>query len=196
MTPFITRTKFTVSSNKMSARDEAVKNKSKNNFKSTIQKRKRLNQRRPNSLPWSLNTQTSGRRKTKVENGKGFENHSPGTTALTPPVSPPYNLQNGHPSGVSLYYSDAPSESCMDYQPVATNVTTSGGNPSPEAIDDLVSEHFRNCGVNPSSSDREPVEYGDMLHCNEQEHFARCRLENRFTLGHQVRIVRFITKIV
>ena len=184
MTPFITKTKFTVSSNKSPSMKETIK--SNNNIKPGIHKKKSRNQQRQNSLLWSQNNSTGGRRrKTKPENGKSFENHSPGTIALTPPVSPLYN--NLHTSGFALHYTDPEPESLMSCQADEGQTIWSNGNPSSEAIDDLVSEHFRNCGVNPLCS--ETVGYNETFHYGEPEPFsAHDRLDGKYTLSHQVRI--------
>ena len=88
-----------------------------------------------------------------MDDASEYENHSPGTTALTPPVSPLYSLQRGQPAtNVSqLYYSEQLStEDIVDFHGYGRESVAI--QPSQETIDDLVSEHFRNCGVNPSSS--------------------------------------------
>jgi hypothetical protein len=103
-----------------------------------------------------------------VDDTGEYENHSPGTTALTPPVSPSYTLQQSS-KNVSLYYSEQQAtEEILDFYAYEKEPASVSMQPSQETIDDLVSEHFRNCGVNPSSSSATTYNQGFADH----EHFA------------------------
>ena len=101
---------------------------------------------------------------------------------MTPPVSPLCNLHSGQPSNsVSWYYSDAPLEA-MDFNEFEAITSPRAVQPSHEAIDDLVSEHFRNCGVNPDTTGS--AEYDDVF--RDQEHYAFDHVTNRHSVMHQV----------
>ncbi len=119
-----------------------------------------------------------------MSDARDYKNHSPGTTALTPPVSPLYNLQHGQSSaGVALYYSEQqPTEEIMDFYGYERIQGSVAVQPSPETIDDLVSEHFRNCGVNPSSSGS--ADYDEVFH--DQEHYAFGHVVNGYPVMQQV----------
>lgn len=108
-----------------------------------------------------------------------YRHHSPGTAALTPPVSPLYNLQGGQ--SVAWYYSDqqATGEIVDLY---GYDGTKEPVKPSPEAIDDLVSEHFRNCGVPPSSCTS--PDYNDVAHDHVDCVFGH--VANQYSVMHQV----------
>ena len=148
MTSFSTKTKFTVPTTKSAKIDINNNIKCKHNSKPVNQRKKSTSQR-PRSLSW---IQNGRRRKRKVDDASEYDNHSPGSTALTPPVSPLYSLQHGQPATNSyLYYSEQQvTEDIVDFHGYRRESVAI--QPSQETIDDLVSEHFRHCGVNPSSS--------------------------------------------
>ena len=54
--------------------------------------------------------------------------------------------------------------------------------PNHEDIDDLVSQHFRNCGVNPSSSGA--ADYDEVFH--NQEHYPFGHVNDRYPVMQQV----------
>ena len=179
MTSFSTKTKFTVSATKTDNYNNNLK--PKQNPKPVPQRRKSVNNQRLSSLSWSQNGR---RRKRKMEDISDFKNHSPGTTAMTPPLSPLYSLQNGQSSTcVAWYYSDPqPTGDFVGYN--GLEGTSLAVQPSPEAIDDLVSEHFRNCGVNLTSSG--PADYNEMFP-NDQGHFPYDHTHNGYPIMHQVK---------
>lgn len=179
MTSFSTKTKFTVSATKAAKTDINIQ--PQHNSKPATQRKKST---KPSSLcSWS---QSGRKRKRKVDEGSNYKNHSPGTTALTPPVSPLYNLQNGQTSaGVAWYYSDQkPTGEITDvygYEGIKRSIAVQ---PSPEDIDDLVSQHFRNCGVNPSSSGS--ADYDEVFH--DQEHYGFSHVANRYPVMQQAQV--------
>lgn len=84
-------------------------------------------------------------------NDSKYKHLSHEITPLTPPVSPLFNMQNGPTVPTAWYYADTQPRT-LDFQRFQMNNIPNIVQPSPERIDYLVSEHFRNCGVNPSLS--------------------------------------------
>ena len=127
-----------------------------------------------------------------MNDGEEYKNHSPGTIALTPPVSPLYNLNNGQSSlSAPCYYSDhQPTRDIVDFYGYEGIRKSDGVEPTPEDIDDLVSEHFRNCGVNPSSSGS--ANYDEVFH--NQEHYTFDHVAHRYPIVPPVRHQSFVLK--
>ena len=121
-----------------------------------------------------------------MNDGEDYKDHSPGTAALTPPVSPLYNLHREHSSiSAACYYSENQTTGEITDFYGYEGIRESGEvEPTPEDIDDLVSEHFRNCGVNPSSSGS--ANYNEMFH--NQESYSFDHVANRYPIIPQVKL--------
>ncbi|XP_046859371.1 DNA-binding protein RFX6-like [Xenia sp. Carnegie-2017] len=142
MSTFSTKTKFTVSA----ARSRPAENV---NAKARPSCRgKRRTSFKNDQCSWSQN---NTKPKRKLINDSKYKHLSHEITPLTPPVSPLFNMQNGPTVPTAWYYADTQPRT-LDFQRFKMNNIPNIVQPSLERIDYLVSEHFRNCGVNPSLS--------------------------------------------